>query len=175
MVLISTTKKVETREPQLVDFKALIEIESGSREKKVYDPISKSLKLHRILPSPLPSDIHYGLVPNTLSEDGAPVDIFVISGRNLVPCEEYDVIPLRMIRAKDDEGPDDKIIAVDKFDEKYKGLNHTDDRLSKICAELFDFVSSSKDNEPNKWVNVIGFEDVEAANDKILESYLRKQ
>lgn len=89
--------------------KAIIEISAGSRSKYEVDKETGLLTLTRELKIPYPAN--YGFIPNTLSEDGDALDVFVISH---YPIDPLTVLRYRMVGMVDmlDQGVrDEKIIA----------------------------------------------------------------
>jgi inorganic pyrophosphatase len=62
--------------PGLVNL--VVEIPAGSRNKYEYNPVAGVMALDRVLHSSVRYPFDYGFVPNTLAEDGAPLDAMVI-------------------------------------------------------------------------------------------------
>ena len=62
--------------PGLVNL--VVEIPAGCRNKYVYNPEAGLMALDRVLHSSVHYPFDYGFVPNTLAEDGSPLDAMVI-------------------------------------------------------------------------------------------------
>jgi inorganic pyrophosphatase len=62
--------------PGLVNL--VVEIPAGCRNKYVYNPQAGLMALDRVLHSSVRYPFDYGFVPNTLAEDGSPLDAMVI-------------------------------------------------------------------------------------------------
>lgn len=98
---------------------AIIEIPQGSYYKYEQDKVDGLLTLDRPLNQPIP--YNYGYVPNTLCEDGDPLDIFVMTEDPIHPLTKVKAIPVAVLKCTDNGVSDDKIIAIlegDKFAER---------------------------------------------------------
>jgi len=120
--------------------------------------------------------MHY-YVPHTLSEDGDPVDVLVVTP---IPLISGSVIVCRvvgMLKMADESGPDAKLLAVpvDKLCKLYCGVKTPEDMPSMLLDQIAHFFQHYKDLEENKWVKVQGWADAEAARQEILESIERYQ
>ena len=67
------------------------------------------LILDRVLNQSIP--FNYGYIPNTLSEDGDALDVFVLSTGGIPPKTEVEVKILGVYKCVDHKQQDDKIIA----------------------------------------------------------------
>lgn len=153
---------------------ALIEIPYGSSIKYEIDKDSGAVFVDRILHSAVYYPANYGFVPNTLADDGDPVDILVINNLSLqagcvVPCRLIGVLVM-----EDEAGMDEKLIAVPitKIDPTYENVKSLDD-LPKITLDrIKNFFETYKMLEPNKWVKVKDFASKEVAQE-ILEKAIK--
>jgi inorganic pyrophosphatase len=101
------------------EFDSVIEIPSGSNVKYELDKSSGLIRLDRMLYSAVYYPANYGFIPQTLAEDGDPLDV-------LVMCQEA-VVPLTLIHARavglmsmvDSGKMDHKIIAVATDDPEF--------------------------------------------------------
>ena len=64
---------------------AVIEIPLNSRNKFEIDKKTKKIKLDRVLYSAMSYPAEYGFIDNTLSDDGDPLDILVITNSPTFP------------------------------------------------------------------------------------------
>lgn len=149
-----------------------VEIVGGTKEKYVHDMSTNSLKLLGNLSSALPKNIHYGYVPFTMSDDGDPLDIAVISTKKIEPLQELEVKPIGIMYTHDEKGPDDKIIALDLSDSAYSQSNQISrgQILDDLAPLLISLVLHSKDNHPNKWAHFRFFGKEVEAYQKIIET-----
>jgi len=63
--------------------RAIVETPSGRRAKFDYDPESGLFALHDVLPAGMAFPMAFGFVPNTLAEDGDPLDIIILADEEL--------------------------------------------------------------------------------------------
>ena len=54
---------------------------------------------------------NYGFIPHTLSEDGDPVDVLVITPRALISGSVIQVRPIGVLKMSDESGVDAKVLA----------------------------------------------------------------
>ncbi|BAN70171.1 inorganic diphosphatase [endosymbiont of unidentified scaly snail isolate Monju] len=118
---------------------------------------------------------NYGYVPHTLSQDGDPVDVMVVSP---LPIQSGAVIrcrPIGMLRMEDDGGIDAKILAVpvDKLTPLYRSVHSYRDMPEETLDRLAHFFAHYKDLEKGKWVRIDGWVGVEEAKQEILDSVER--
>jgi hypothetical protein len=95
--------------------KAIVEIPQGSLHKyEVEDPDSPilRLKLDRLLNQPCPHN--YGYIPRTLSEDGDPIDVFILHDSPIHPLTEVEIELVGMIACIDKGVSDHKLLAIVK-------------------------------------------------------------
>jgi inorganic pyrophosphatase len=114
-------------------------------------------------------------VPNTLSGDGDPVDVLVISHLPITPGAVLRSRPVGVLKMEDDGGQDEKIIAVpvSKMIPLYDSVQDYTD-LPKITLEQIEhFFTHYKDLEKGKWVKVLGWDGVEMAKQMLVEGVER--
>ena len=102
---------------------------------------------------------NYGYVPHTLSGDGDPVDVLVLSP---VPIASGAVVrcrPVGMLRMTDEAGEDTKLLAVpaDKLSPLYRNVRDIADLPELTLRQIAHFFEHYKDLEPGKWVKVEGW------------------
>jgi inorganic pyrophosphatase len=117
----------------------------------------------------------YGFVPQTLSEDGDPVDVLVVSPYPLFPGAVIRCRPIGMLRMTDESGPDAKILAVpvDKLSTRYRDVHKPEDLGKDFLAAIEHFFQHYKDLETGKWVETNGWEGIDAAKAEIIASVKR--
>jgi inorganic pyrophosphatase len=156
--------------------RCLIEIPKGSRNKYEYDEQLGGIKLDRFLFSSVVFPADYGFIPDTLGEDGDPLDAMVLVGEPTFPGCVIEVRAIAVLRMADDAGQDDKIVCVPFADPHWSGLEQLDDIPPRLRAEIEHFFSIYKQPE-GKEVDVQGFEDrdtalriIEAARERQIEA-----
>ena len=99
---------------------AVIEIPKGSAHKYEYDKDPQCLQTRPHLYSPVHYPGAYGFVPQTLAEDGDPLDVVVIiDGPTFTGCL-IEVRPLGVLVMRDDKGLDHKILACPSNDPRMR-------------------------------------------------------
>jgi len=133
-----------------------IEIPQGVSVKYELDKERGMIFVDRFLYTDMAYPFNYGFVPNTLSGDGDPVDVLVLSSKPVVPGV---VIPSRiigMLEMEDEAGQDEKVIAVPmpKVDQKFASYNDINDIPNDIKEKIKYFFENYKKTEPGKWVKI---------------------
>ena len=115
---------------------------------------------------------NYGYVPNTLSEDGDPADVLVMTPFPLLAGSVIKCRPVGVLKMTDESGIDAKILAVpiDKLSTIYRGMLDIDDVPELTKHQIQHFFEHYKDLEPNKWVKIDGWEDAAAAKAELVNS-----
>jgi len=140
--------------------KAIIEVPYGSNVKYELDKESGAIEVDRVMYSAMFYPANYGFVANTLSDDGDPADILVISEYPLYPGCFIKCRLIGVLMMEDESGIDEKLIAVpaDKIDPTYTKIQDIEDLPEHTLARIKNFFETYKMLEPNKWVKVTGFE-----------------
>ncbi|WP_278347855.1 inorganic diphosphatase [Helicobacter pullorum] len=154
----------------------VIEIPYGSNIKYEIDKESGAVVVDRVMYSAMFYPANYGFVPNTLSDDGDPADVLVL---NEYPLQAGSVIKARLIGVlimEDESGLDEKLIAVpiSKIDPRYDNIKSLADLPQITLDRIKNFFETYKMLEPNKWVKVKEFQDLESAKailDKAIQNY----
>jgi inorganic pyrophosphatase len=158
------------------EINVIIEIPMHSEPVKYeVDKESGVLFVDRFLTTPMFYPVNYGYIPNTLSEDGDPVDVLVVTP---VPLINGSVIRCRvvgMLKMTDESGVDAKLLAVpiNKLTKIYEAVQTHEDLPQHLLNSLEHFFTHYKDLEPGKWVKVDGWAGVDAAFDEIISSIAR--
>ena len=142
------------READSVDFnlEVFIEIAKGSHVKYEYDKKKKGLVCDRVLRTPFKYGFNYGFIPNTLSEDGDPLDVVVIMDDELIPGCYISCRLVGVLETKDDAGVDPKLIMVPstKVDPMYISCRNMYDINPSVREKIRYFFSHYKDLEGKK-------------------------
>jgi inorganic pyrophosphatase len=129
--------------PKIVN--AIIEIPRDSQQKYELDKESGILKLDRFLYSAVYYPGDYGFIPQTLWEDGDPMDIIILTNKPVYPLTLVRARVIGVIRMIDDKELDDKIIGVYDSDPRYSEYNSLKDIPKHIVAELKHFFETYKE------------------------------
>ena len=105
-----------------MEFDVVIEIPRGSRNKYEVDHDSGRIRLDRTLFTATQYPADYGFVPDTLGEDGDPLDALVLVQEPTFPGCLIRSRPIGMFRMTDEKGADDKILCVPAGDPRQEHL-----------------------------------------------------
>ncbi len=152
----------------------VVEIPKGSRNKYEYDQRLGIFKLDRVLYSPLHYPGDYGLVPQTVYDDGDPLDILVMVNEPTFSGCVIVARPLGILRMLDRGTHDDKLLAVPATDPLFADYADLDDVPRHFLAEVAHFFKVYKDLE-GFGVEPLGWEPAAVAHSQILRSIERYQ
>lgn len=155
----------------------VIEVPMNARNPIKYeiDKKSSAIFVDRFIATPMYYPCNYGFIPHTLSEDGDPIDVLVISDYPVIPGSIIESKPIGVLMMEDEKGKDEKIIAVPvkKLNSIYSEMESKDDIPQALLNKILHFFERYKDLEKGKWVKINGFEDVEKAKELILDAVAR--
>ncbi len=139
------------------------------------DKDSGAIFVDRFMATCMHYPTNYGYVPNTLSEDGDPVDVLVVTPFPLLAGSVIRCRPVGVLNMTDESGKDAKVLAVpvDKLSTIYRGVKEISDVEPLLLKQIEHFFEHYKDLEPGKWVKVDGWADAAAAKDEITASVAR--
>ena len=139
------------------------------------DKDSGAIFVDRFVATPMYYPCNYGFIPNTLSDDGDPCDVLVVSDFPVVPGAVISAKPVGVLIMEDEKGMDEKIIAVPgkKLNSQFESAESIDDLPQSLVNKIKHFFEHYKDLEKGKWVKVKGFEDAKKARDLIMEGIER--
>lgn len=131
-----------------------------------------AIMVDRFMATPMFYPANYGFIPNTLSEDGDPLDVLVITPYPVLPGSVIRCRPVGVLNMTDEAGPDAKLVAVphDKLTTVYKEIQDVNDIPELLRQQITHFFENYKDLEDGKWVKVDGWANAEAARDAIVKS-----
>lgn len=149
-----------------------IEIPEGVSVKYELDKDSGFIFVDRFLFTEMNYPFNYGFIPNTLADDGDPVDVLVLSSKPVVPGVVIACRPIGMLEMEDEAGIDNKIVAVPmpKVDNKFKDYNDVTDIPQKTRDDLKYFFENYKKGEPGKWVKIKDWKGKQEALEDIRKS-----
>jgi inorganic pyrophosphatase len=153
------------------EFNVIIEIpQNADPIKYEVDKDTGALFVDRFMGTAMHYPCNYGYVPHTISDDGDPVDVLVITPFPLVAGVVVRCRPLGVLKMTDEAGGDSKLLAVpvDKVLPWYKHWKTHEDIAPERLAQIQHFFEHYKDLEKGKWVKVVGWDGPEAAKQEIL-------
>src|SRR5262247_3360179 len=158
------------------DIYAVIEIPLGGAPVKYeLDKASGALMVDRFLHTAMFYPGNYGFIPQTLSADGDPCDVLVVSQVPVVPGAVIRCRPVGALVMRDEAGGDEKILAVpvEALNPFYAGIKSYRDLPSIMCEQIAHFFQHYKDLEKGKWVTVVEWLDAAAAEDLVMAAIAR--
>lgn len=149
----------------------------GEPVKYEVDKETGTLFVDRFMTTSMFYPANYGYVPHTLSEDGDPVDVLVVTPIPLMSGSAIRCRPIGMLQMTDESGVDAKILAVpiNKLSTIYQSIQTHDDMPRHLLLSIEHFFQHYKDLEEGKWVKLNGWEGPDAARHEILASVERYQ
>jgi adenylate kinase len=151
----------------------VIEVPRGSRNKYEFDHDRRVLHLDRRLFSATVYPADYGFIPDTLAEDGDPLDALVLLEEPVFPGCWVSARPIGIFWMEDEKGPDAKIICVPLGDPRFDQVRDLRDMPTHLRSEIHQFFDVYKALEPGKSTSTTGFEGREAALGEIAASRAR--
>ena len=151
----------------------VVEIPRGSRNKYEMDKEKGVIRLDRRLFSATFYPTDYGYIPDTLGEDGDPLDALVLLDDPTFPGCWVSARPVGVFWMEDDKGPDAKIICVPAGDPRWDHVQEIEDVPELMRAEIEHFFEMYKTLEPDKHSNTRGYEGTAAALQEIDDAIAR--
>lgn len=136
------------------------------------DKDSGAVFVDRFMATPMFYPANYGYIPHTLSEDGDPLDVLVVTPYPVAVGSVIRCRPVGMLNMEDDAGIDTKLIAVphDKLSVLYRDVKEYTDLPALLIQQIEHFFNRYKELEAGKWVKLNGWEGADAARAEILKS-----
>jgi inorganic pyrophosphatase len=158
------------------DFNVIVEIPMNADPIKYeVDKATGALFVDRFLSTAMHYPCNYGYIPDTLADDGDPLDVLVITPFALVPGVVVRCRPIGLLKMTDEAGGDTKLLAVpiDKLTPIYRAIETVRDLPEVVLAQITHFFAHYKDLEPGKWVKVEGWGSPEEARREIRDGVKR--
>ncbi|MAD45006.1 MAG: inorganic diphosphatase [Oceanospirillaceae bacterium] len=155
------------------DFYVVIEIPAN------HDPIKYEvdkdmdcLLVDRFMATPMFYPANYGYIPNTLADDGDPLDVLVITPYPVQPGSVIRARAVGVLNMEDEAGGDAKLVAVphEKLTQLYNDVKDINDVPQLLRDQIAHFFENYKDLEKGKWVKVQGWGDAEEAKGMIVKA-----
>jgi len=155
------------------DINVVVEIPShGSPVKYEVEKDSGMLVVDRFMGTAMFYPCNYGFLPHTLSEDGDPVDVLVVTPVPLISGAVIRCRPVGMLEMIDEAGEDHKVLAVpvSSLTRLYDDVQSPQDLHDDMLNQITHFFEQYKALESEKWVQVESWVGVERAHEEILTS-----
>ena len=136
--------KVDSGDDVPKRFNVIIEIPMGSSNKYELDKKTGLLKLDRVLYSAVHYPANYGFIPQTLAEDGDPLDVLVLASSPVVPLTLVVARAIGLMTMTDQQEVDHKVIAVHVNDPEYDSYQQTRELPPHRLAVLKRFFEDYK-------------------------------
>lgn len=157
-----------------MEIEVVVEIPKGSRNKYEINHETGATWLDRRLFTAMSYPADYGFIPNTLSEDGDPLDAMVLLEEPTFPGCHIGARVLGVFWMTDEAGPDAKILCVPDHDARWDDLRDLSDlRRTHVLDEIEHFFETYKALEPGKGTETRGWEGRDAALAEIEASRAR--
>lgn len=160
------------------DLNVVIEIPANADPVKYeIDKDSGALFVDRFIGTAMRYPCNYGYVPDTLCEDGDPLDVLVVTPFPLINGCVVRCRPLGLLNMTDEKGEDAKLVAVPikKQCPMYEKVESIDDLPKNLLDQISFFFQNYKALEPGKWVKIGDWGGVDAAEAEIRASVERYQ
>jgi len=151
----------------------IIEIPAHSDPVKYeLDKKTGAMYVDRFMSTAMYYPCNYGYIPRTLSKDGDPVDVLVLTPHSLIPGSVIKCRPVGVLKMTDESGDDAKVLCVpiDKLCKTYRGVESFRDLTGEILNRIAHFFEHYKDLDEGKWVRVDGWYGVDEAKREIMDS-----
>jgi inorganic pyrophosphatase len=135
------------------------------------DKETSAIFVDRFMSTAMHYPTNYGYVPKTISGDGDPVDVLVITPVPLIPGVVVTCRAIGILKMEDEAGMDGKVLAVpiDKILSLYTRWQKPEDLSPVRLKTIAHFFEHYKDLEAGKWVKVLGWEGPESAKEEIMD------
>ena len=158
------------------DVHVIIEIPANADPVKYeVDKDTGALFVDRFLGTAMHYPCNYGYIPNTLCEDGDPLDVLVVAPLPVISGCVVRCRPLGVLRMTDEKGGDAKLLAVPIKKEcaQYDHVESVEQMSQALLNQIAHFFQHYKDLDSGKWVQLDGWGGVEEARTEILDSVKR--
>jgi len=155
------------------DINVIVEIPAHSDPVKYeVDKDTGAMYVDRFMTTAMHYPCNYGYVPHTLSKDGDPIDVLVLTPVPLITGSVVRCRPIGVLKMTDESGDDAKVLVVpiDRLCKAYRQVHDFRDLSPVILDQIAHFFEHYKDLDEGKWVRVEGWSGVDDAKQEILDS-----
>ena len=139
------------------DLYVIIEIPAHhSPIKYEVDKDMDALVVDRFMATPMFYPANYGFIPDTLADDGDPLDVLVHTPHTVVAGCVIPCRPVGILHMSDEAGGDAKLVAVPttKLFKGYADIKEYTDLPELLVRQIQHFFEHYKDLEEGKWVKI---------------------
>lgn len=155
------------------DINVVIEIPANHNPIKYeVDKDSGALVVDRFMATPMFYPANYGYIPGTLSEDGDPLDVLVVTPYPVAPGSIVRARPIGLLNMSDEAGQDAKLLAVphDKLTVLYQHVKEPTDLPELLIKQIEHFFTHYKELEAGKWVKIDSWAGSQAARAEVTKA-----
>jgi inorganic pyrophosphatase len=152
------------------EINVIVEIPLGSDPVKYeVDKASGALFVDRFLHTAMFYPCNYGFIPNTLADDGDPVDVLVVAPVPVISGAIVRSRPIGLLVMEDEAGADEKVIAVpvDALHPYHREVSSYRQLPKILIDQIAHFFRHYKDLEQGKWVDIKRWGEADEAFDLI--------
>ncbi|PWI46289.1 inorganic pyrophosphatase, partial [Candidatus Heimdallarchaeota archaeon B3_Heim] len=137
-----------------------IEIPLGSKVKYEFNKEFNAIFVDRILHSSVVYPTTYGYIPQTLCDDGDPIDVLVVhsAGIEFIPGCIVPARPVAVSKMRDKKGKDDKIVAIPVDDPRMEEVQSLESIPKHLLKEIEEFFDTYKHLELGKTTSIVGWD-----------------
>jgi inorganic pyrophosphatase len=139
-----------------MDIEVVVEIPKGTRNKYEADE-NGAIWLDRLLFTSTRYPEDYGYIPNTVADDGDPVDAMIVLEEPTFPGCHIHARPVGVFRMRDEGGADEKVLCVPSSDPRWNHVADISDLPDYELREIAHFFDIYKDLEPGKVTEIKGW------------------
>lgn len=138
------------------EINVVIEIPKDTNVKYEFDKDSGMIFVDRFGKTTMNYPFNYGFVPDTLSGDGDPVDVLILSEDAVAPGVVLPSRPIALLEMEDESGIDSKVVAVPAVsgDITFGDMQDLSDIPDSVKNKIKHFFERYKDLDEGKWVKV---------------------
>lgn len=153
------------KNPEEGQVNVFVEIPKDANIKYELDKETGVIMVDRFLYTAMNYPFNYGFIPNTLAEDGDPIDVLVLSEHAILPGCVIPSIIIGMLEMEDEAGIDTKLLAVPtmKIDPLFGTYKDITDVPEATKNKMRHFFENYKTLEPGKWVKLKEWKDKKTA------------
>ena len=152
--------------PQKGIVNLVVEIPAGSRNKYEYHSDAGIMALDRVLHSSVRYPFDYGFIPNTMAEDGAPLDAMIIMDEPTFAGCLIQARPIGVLDMHDCGAYDGKLLCVPKANPRQKGIISINQIAPNQLEDVAEFFRTSKGLE-GRTVKIDGWRDYDVVDELI--------
>ena len=134
------------------------------------DKDSSAVFVDRFMPTPMFYPANYGFITDTLADDGDPIDALVVTPYPVAVGSVIRSRPVGILHMSDEAGTDEKLLCVphQKLTRIYDHVHNYTDLPQLLRDQIQHFFEHYKDLEPEKWVKIDTWGDVDTARKAIM-------